>query len=71
VLNKQSTEYVLREVDKLYQKKFEDHETDAIEKHIAFIVDFLHACGWTEEEYMEAFTRSQQGLPAETPAVVN
>jgi hypothetical protein len=62
VSHKQSTEYVLREVDKLYQKKFEDHETEAIEKHIAFIVDFLHACGWTEEEYMEAFVRSQQAL---------
>lgn len=70
-MNKLPCEYVLREVEKLYQKRFEDHETDAIEKHIAFIVEFIHACGWTEEEYMEAFTRSQQSIPIETTITVH
>lgn len=53
---KQSWEYVSHEVDKLYAKKFDPADTQAIEAHCAFIVDFLHACGWTEEEYFDALS---------------
>ena len=53
---KQSWEYVSREVDKLYEKKFDDKDVQAIEAHCAFIVDFLHACGWTEQEYFDALS---------------
>lgn len=47
-------EYVNREVDKLYEKRFEDHEVDAINKHCEFIAEFIRACGWTEDEYIRA-----------------
>lgn len=53
---KQSWEYVSREVDRLYEKKFDPTDTQAIEAHCMFIVDFLHACGWTEEEYIDALS---------------
>lgn len=53
-MHKQPAEYVMREVDKLYEKQFEDHETNAIEKHCEFIAEFIRACGWTEEEYIRA-----------------
>jgi hypothetical protein len=51
---KQPADYVMREVDKLYEKQFEDHETAAIEAHCEFIAEFIRACGWTEEEYIRA-----------------
>jgi hypothetical protein len=44
--------YVSREVDKLYEKQFDDDVS--IENHCDFIVAFLYACGWTEEEYIRA-----------------
>lgn len=47
-------EYVLREVDKLYSKEFEDHEVEAIHQHCTFITEFIRACGWTEDEYFRA-----------------
>lgn len=47
-------EYVSKEVDKLYEKQFSEDDAVSIEQHCLFIVDFLHACGWTEEEYIRA-----------------
>jgi len=47
-------EYVSREVDKLYEKQFEENDLVSIDKHCAFIVDFLNACGWTEDEFIRA-----------------
>jgi len=53
-VNKLPYDYVTREVDKLYEKRFDDSEVDAINKHCEFIADFIRACGWTEEEYIRA-----------------
>lgn len=55
-MNKQSWEYVSREIDSLYEKKFDSNDTKGIEAHCLFIVDFLHACGWTEQEYFDALS---------------
>lgn len=51
---KQPAEYVMREVDKLYEKQFDPSQTAAIEAHCEFIAEFIRACGWTEEEYIRA-----------------
>jgi hypothetical protein len=47
-------DYVSREVDKLYDKQFDENDVDSINKHCDFIRDFINACGWTEEEYLRA-----------------
>lgn len=47
-------DYVLREVEKLYARPIPTHETAAIDKQCAFIVAFINACGWTEEEFQRA-----------------
>lgn len=55
-MHKQSWEYVSREIDKLYEKEFDSNDTTSIEAHCEFIVEFLHACGWTEQEYFDAYS---------------
>lgn len=51
---KLSYEYVSKEVDKLYEKEFDLNESKTIDAHCEFIVSFINACGWTEEEYIRA-----------------
>lgn len=48
-------EYVSKEIDKLYEKEFPSEDTTSIEEHCIHIVEFLYACGWTEEEYFDAY----------------
>lgn len=48
---RQSWEYVSKEMDKLYEKKLDSEDAVSIDQHCQFMVDFLHACGWTEEQY--------------------
>lgn len=55
-MNKQSWEYVSREVDRLYEKQFDPRDIKGIEAHCEFIRSFLHACGWTEQEYFDAYS---------------
>lgn len=47
-------DYVTREVDKLYEKRFDEKDLVSIDKHCDFIREFINACGWTEEEYIRA-----------------
>jgi hypothetical protein len=47
-------EYVALHVDRLYEKKFEDHEDDAIHKHCEFIAEFIRSCGWDEDSFIRA-----------------
>lgn len=49
-MHKMPFEYLDREVEKLYEKPLDG----LLEDHILFIVSFIHACGWTEEEYHDA-----------------
>jgi hypothetical protein len=51
---KQPYSYVSREMDKLYSKKFSENDLVSINNHCEFIVSFLHACEWTEDEYIQA-----------------
>lgn len=51
---KLSYEYVSKEVDKFYQKEFDLNDTQTIDEHCQFIVTFINACGWTEDEYIRA-----------------
>jgi hypothetical protein len=64
-VNKLPYEYVTREVDKLYEKEFDESDVGGIDAHCAFIVKFINACGWTEEEYIRAmfgFVPLESGL---------
>jgi len=46
--------YLYKEVDKLYDKKFDEDDLTGIDKHCDFIVAYLHACGWDEESFIRA-----------------
>lgn len=39
-------------VEAMYQKNFEDHETQAIEKHCLEIQDLIESSGWDLDSYM-------------------
>lgn len=45
------------QVELLYTKSFEK-EVDA-EKHCLFIAEFIRACGWDEQEYMDRWLREE------------
>jgi len=47
-------EYVEREVLKLYEREFDDNDIKGIDAQCSFIVSFINACGWDEEEFMRA-----------------
>lgn len=57
---KLSYEYVSRVVDKLYEKEFELDDVEAIEKHCDFIREFINACGWDENELLDAMYPSDK-----------
>lgn len=50
---RQPVEYLLKEVDKLYEKKVSGA---AIDDHCDFIAAFIRACGYTEEDYIRAYS---------------
>lgn len=41
------------EVEKLYSKPFEESNTKGILDHCEFIRNFIEACGWSVDEYIE------------------
>ena len=43
--------YLSPVVDKLYKKQFDPSDTEGINKYCDFIVYYMRANGWTEEEY--------------------
>lgn len=45
------------EVDKLYSKLFSTSDIKSINLHCEFIVSFINACGWTEDEYISHLFR--------------
>lgn len=47
-------EYVSKHVDALYDKPLDKGDPNALDKHIEFIVSFLHASGWNEESWTRA-----------------
>ena len=61
-MNKLSYEYVSREVDKLYEKEFDEKDIEGINNHCDFIRAFINACGWDEVD----FIRVMMGFQEET-----
>jgi hypothetical protein len=49
-------------VEKLYQKQFDENDTAAIEEHITYIEKFIESCGWSIEEYMERWLREDPSI---------
>lgn len=47
-------EYVSRELDKLYDKEFDESDTEGINKQCEFIQAFIEACGWSSHNYINA-----------------
>jgi hypothetical protein len=43
------------EVDKLYPPHYELKPGETAESHCEDITDFIEACGWTVEEYLEEY----------------
>lgn len=48
-------------VDKLYQGWFAEKDLAELDRHILFIKEFLHACGYTTEEYIRELMNFNQG----------
>lgn len=45
------------EVEKLYAREFNDDQLKEIDEHCKFIAEFIKACGYSEEEYMERWMK--------------
>ena len=43
--------YLSPVVDRLYEKQFDPNDIEGISRHCDFIVDYLRANGWSEEQY--------------------
>jgi hypothetical protein len=47
------------QVAQMYTKKFDDNDIEAINKYCESIADFIKACGWTEESYVQRLMRPE------------
>jgi len=47
------------QVASMYQKKFDENDIEAINKYCESIAEFIKACGWTEEEYVQRLMKPQ------------
>lgn len=54
-------DYVSREVDLLYDKKFDDNDLNGINNHCDFIRAFINACGWEEDQFIQVMMGFEQG----------
>lgn len=50
------------EVEKLYSKEFPPNSDKEIQEHCGFIGEFIRACGWEENEYLERWMSEQESL---------
>jgi len=54
--------YVSKQLDSLYEKKFDLNDEAAINKHCEFIQAFIDSCGWETDDYI----RVMMGFETET-----
>lgn len=47
------------QVAQMYAKKFDENDTEAINKWLEGIADLIKACGWTEEEYVQRLMKPE------------
>jgi len=62
-MNRLPYTYVLKHVDKLYEKKFAEHDIKGINDHCEFICAFIKASGWSEDD----FIRASMGFQVDEP----
>jgi hypothetical protein len=53
-----SYEQLALEVEKLYSKQFNDHQVKEINEHCEYIADYIIACGWSVEEYLDRWLQT-------------
>jgi hypothetical protein len=53
-------DYVMKEVDKLYDSHIDENDADGIIDMLNTITSFLEAAGWTEEEFIEMSLKNLQ-----------
>lgn len=53
-------EVMALEVDKLYPPHYNLKPGETVEEHCAFIAQFIQACGYTEEEYLDLWFAKQR-----------
>jgi hypothetical protein len=52
-MTKIAYEILAVEVDKLYLKELPLEDISGINEHIEFIKNFIEACGWSTDEYIQ------------------
>lgn len=46
-------------VSQMYTKKFDENDIEAINKYCENIAEFIRACGWSEDEYVQRLMRPE------------
>ena len=50
-------EILALEVDRLYDRHFNEDDNRSIEEHCEYIAKFIEAGGWTVEDFMQEYVR--------------
>ncbi len=58
--NKMPFDYVMKEVDKLYDSHLDENDAEGIIDMLNTVTAFLEAAGWTEEDFIEASLKNLQ-----------
>jgi len=51
---------VMLQVETMFQKDIPEDNDEAILQHCELITEFIRACGYTEEEYLERWMQEQE-----------
>ncbi|CAB4196715.1 hypothetical protein UFOVP1290_235 [uncultured Caudovirales phage] len=68
--NKMPFDYVMKEVDKLYDNHLDEDDVEGIIDMLNTVTAFLEAAGWTEEEFIETSLKNLQEF-SETPIKID
>jgi len=58
--SKMPFDYVMKEVDKLYDSHLDENDAEGIIDMLNTVTAFLEAAGWTEEEFIETSLKNLQ-----------
>jgi hypothetical protein len=51
------------EIDKLYPPIYQLKPNETLDEHMKFIENFILACGWSQESFLEEYIHRSVGFP--------
>lgn len=57
--------YVSKQVDILFEKRFEKNQELEINQYCDFIIAYIEACGWSTDDFIEAMWQEYWNIQSE------